>query len=117
MRRLVRRLLWPLLFAVVLVGVLFVAGYPAQTYFRQQDDLRTKRAEAAALETERAELEARAEALRDPAAVEALAREDYGLVRPGEESYGIVPAEQPRVVLPDSWPFVDLQVRFDRELD
>jgi cell division protein FtsL len=114
--RALRKLLWPALFAIVVVGVLFVAVYPAQTYMRQQDELQTKQAQLDDLEAHKADLEARAAALKDDSAVEAMARESYGLVFPGEEAYGIVPAQQPRVVLPDSWPFTELQVRFDRDL-
>jgi cell division protein FtsB len=111
-----RRLILPLLIAVVIVGVIFVAVYPAQTYLRQQDDLEAKRVSLEQLRIHNDELEDRAESLQDPAALELMAREQYGLVNPGEEAYGIVPAEEERVVLPDSWPFTQLQLRLDRHL-
>jgi cell division protein FtsB len=111
-----RRLILPLLFAVVIVGVIFVAVYPAQTYMRQQEDLDAKRTSLEQLRIHNDELEERAEALQDPAALELMAREQYGLVNPGEEAYGIIPADEQPVVLPDSWPFTQLQVRLDRHL-
>ena len=37
--------------------------------------------------------------------VERLAREQYNLVRPGEESYAILPPPPPKVELPQWWPF------------
>ena len=40
-------------------------------------------------------LEDRAARLRDPREIEQLAREQYGLVRPGEEPYVVLPAPPP----------------------
>ena len=38
-------------------------------------------------------------------APERLAREQYNLVRPGEEAYSVLPAPLPALELPDVWPF------------
>ena len=43
--------------------------------------------------------------METPEAVEQIAREDYGLVRPGETAYQVLPEGAPPVDLPDAWPF------------
>lgn len=112
----VRRALWPIIAAVVLVGVLFVGVYPTQTYFRQRDQLADKRAQLDELEATRTALTERVEQLNDPDQLELMARQEHGLVRPGEEVYAVVPPEKPPVQLPDTWPFIQLRVRLDRQV-
>jgi cell division protein DivIC len=112
-----RRALWPIIVAVVLVGVLFVGVYPTQTYFRQQEELVDKRDQLDEVETQNAELEEQVDELNDPEALELIARMQYGLVRPGEEVYAVVASERDPVTLPDTWPFTQLQVRLDRQVN
>ena len=85
------RLIWPILASVLLAGVLFVAVFPTQTLLQQRSEADEKQVELEEIEQRNAELERRVEELNDPAYLELLAREDFGLVRPGEESYIIVP--------------------------
>ena len=47
----------------------------------------------------------RVEALGTDEEIERIAREQYNLVFPGEEAYGILPATPPPPVVPDAWPF------------
>jgi len=86
-----RRLIWPILASVVFVGVLFVAVFPTQTLLGQQSEADEKRAELESVESRNAELQSRVAELEDPDYIEQLAREEFGLVKPGEESYVIVP--------------------------
>ena len=53
-------------------------------------------AKAAALEAENVRLERRITDLDDPATVELLAREQLGLVRPGEVPYVLIPPQVDR---------------------
>jgi hypothetical protein len=46
-----------------------------------------------------------ADALRSDAEIEKIAREQYGLVKPGEEAYHVLPPPQDPVEVPDVWPF------------
>ena len=41
----------------------------------------------------------------DPDEIERLAREEYGMVLPGEKPYRMLPAPEEPVDLPDTWPF------------
>lgn len=87
-----RFLAWALISGVVLAGVAVIAVFPTRTYLAQKDDLEAAEARLQVLTRENAELAARAERLNSDAEIERLAREQYSLVKPGEEAYAILPA-------------------------
>lgn len=103
--RLVRRLAWPLLLAVVTGGVLVLGVFPTRTYLDQRRTVAAAEARLRELEDTNRALEAEVRALDDDAEIERLAREQYGLARPGEEVYRILPPAQDPVVVPRTWPF------------
>jgi cell division protein FtsB len=90
-----RSKLIPLLVSVVAIGVLFVGVFPTRALLTQRGDIAEAQHELDVIAAANAELEARIEALRTNAEIERLAREKYGLVRPGEEAYAILPAPEP----------------------
>ncbi len=90
-----RRALGPVLAGILLVGLLLVAALPVRTLLHQRDATATAESELAELRERNAELDQRARRLRDPREIEQLAREEYGLVRPGEEQYVVLPAPAP----------------------
>ena len=79
---------------LVLVAVLFLAGFPARTYIEQREALASTNERLAVLRKSNKALEARTKELHSDAAVERLAREQYNLVRPGEEAYAILPGPE-----------------------
>lgn len=90
----------------VSLGVLAMvvwAVFPTRTYLEQREATHRAEERLAVLEAETAELEARAARLDSDAEIERLAREDHGLVRPGEEAYVILPPPLPDVDLPELW--------------
>jgi len=87
MRQIVRILVAMLM----LLAVLFLAGFPARTYLDQRQALASTSERLAVLQKNNKELAARAKALHSNEAVERLAREQYNLVRPGEEAFAILP--------------------------
>ena len=91
----VRRAAWPFVASVVLVGILFLFVFPTRTYLGQRQELDAAERRAEILSKENAELAARVKRLNTDAEIERLAREQYNLVRPGEEAYAILPAPQP----------------------
>ena len=101
---------WISLLAVALslaaVVVLFVAVYPTQALLDQQDETKETAADLQAVESENLELEERVAELQTDAAIEQLARDEYGLVYPGEEAYAILPGDGP--AYPRLWPFTQL---------
>ena len=90
-----RRRAWLLVASVVLVGVLFLAVFPTRTYLSQRRDLARTEQRLSVLSRQNGELSARVARLNTDAEIERLAREQYNLVRPGEEAYAILPPPGP----------------------
>ena len=90
-----KRVVGPALVALVVLGIVFVAVLPTRTLLQQRRDTKAASAELRELRERNDRLEERAERLRDPREIEQLAREQYGLVRPGEEPYVVLPAPPP----------------------
>lgn len=88
----VRRARWSLALLVALAMAMFLLGFPLRTYVEQRSALGQARATAARLAVDNRSLRAEAAQLQTPAEIERLARERYGLVRPGQEEYAILPA-------------------------
>jgi cell division protein FtsB len=77
--------------SVVLIGLLFAFVYPTRTFLDQRTDTNKARAQLELLHTENAKLAREAKKLRSDSEIERRARE-YGLVKPGERPYVIIPA-------------------------
>jgi cell division protein FtsB len=90
-----RRAAWPLVASVLLVGVLFLFVFPTRTYLHQRDGLDDARHRVQVLSDQNRQLASRVKKLNTDTEIERLAREQYNLVRPGEEAYAILPAPQP----------------------
>jgi cell division protein FtsB len=82
---------WLLVGGLALVGVLFVAVFPARTYLDQHRQRQEVLTRMKATDAKNKALEKRIATLHTDAEVERLAREQYNLVRPGEEAYAILP--------------------------
>jgi len=102
MRTALRRLFQGLIVVAVL-GLLVFAVFPTRTYLAQQDATSQAGERLKVLEEETAQLQARAVALDSDDEIERLAREDHGLVRPGEEAYVVLRPPLPPVDLPEMW--------------
>ena len=89
--RRIRRFLGPLIAAGVLVAFLGAGVFPTRTYLHQRDAIATEEAKLKVLTAENQKLAAKVERLATDAEIERLAREQYNLVRPGEEAYAILP--------------------------
>ena len=90
-----RRLRRLFVVALVVVGILFTFGNPARTWFDQHQDIAAARERNAVLAEQSRELQARVDQLNTDAEVEQIARKEHGLVRPGEEAFGILPGPSP----------------------
>ena len=80
---------------LAVVGVLFLAVFPGRTYLDQHHQRQQVVAQLKATDAKNKALEQRIRTLNTDAEVERLAREQYNLVRPGEEAYAILPTRQP----------------------
>ena len=76
---------------IVVIGLLFVVVFPVQAWMHQRAALSASEHRLTVIRKERQRLERKAMHLRDPREVERLARELYGMVRPGEQAYAAVP--------------------------
>jgi len=80
------------LFLVVLIGLLFAFVYPTRTFLDQRSETNKARAQLEILHAENARLAQESQRLSTDAEIERLAREKYGLVKPGERPFVILPA-------------------------
>jgi cell division protein FtsB len=78
--------------SLAVIAVLFVFVYPTSTFLHQRAELNAGEQRIAKLDVQTKLLEAQNKLLQGDAEVERIAREQYGLVRPGETPYVIVPA-------------------------
>ena len=90
------------LILVVLVGLLFAFVYPTRTFLDQRNETNKARAQLEVLQTENARLARESKRLSTDAEIERLARQKYGLVRPGERPFVILPAPSSTVPPPTS---------------
>jgi cell division protein FtsB len=88
-----------------LVAVLGVGVFPTRAFLDQRGEMGQAEERLAVLREQNEALEERLDALATPEEIERLAREQYNLVRPGEEAYSVLPAPLPPLELPSLWPF------------
>jgi cell division protein FtsB len=81
--------------SLALIAGLFIFVFPTRSYLSQRSDVNHARARLDVLRAENARLEQETTKLADPAEVERIARERFGLVRPGERAFTVVPAPPP----------------------
>lgn len=85
---------------LVLVVVLFAFVYPTRTFLLQRKEVTAAEQRLEVLERSTNSLRRDNIRLGSDAEVERRAREDFGMVRPGETPYVLVPAPTPTTRLP-----------------
>ena len=90
-----RRLFGALVALVVVGGFVFAFALPGRTYLEQRREVRRAEERVQVLEQETAKLGKRADELQTPEEIEQIAREQYGLAKPGEKAFAILPPEAP----------------------
>ena len=108
-----RRLVVPLLATALLIGVIVVGVFPTRSYLSQRAAIASASRQVDDLRATNDTMQAEADRLQSDAEIEAEARK-YGLVKPGEEAYHVLPAPEDAPKVPDVWPFNQLQQRLDR---
>ena len=81
-----------LLLSVILVGALFAFVYPTQTFLDQRDSTNNARQQLSVLDRENKKLAEAADRLRSDDEITRIARQYYGLVKPGERPFVILSA-------------------------
>tara|TARA_B100002052_G_scaffold76887_2_gene69861 strand:- start:4259 stop:4642 length:384 start_codon:yes stop_codon:yes gene_type:complete len=102
-----RYLFWLFILAVVVV-ILIWAIQPIRLWLDQREELSTKQQELTDIQSSNSSLEQRAEELQTPEQIELFARQNFGLIREGEEAYAVLPAAPGPLRIPSSWPFTEL---------
>jgi hypothetical protein len=100
-------MLWPLVGFAALLLFLAAAVFPTRTYLQQRDQMAAEQEKVQILTAENQKLAARVTELHTDAEIERLAREQYNLVKPGEEAYAILPGPddpEPEIANPSPAP-------------
>lgn len=94
---------------VFVVAFLFVAVFPTRTYLTQRRELAASARRLALFVEENAKLQAAADRLQRDDEIERLARERFGLVKPGEEAYVVFPQSPTAPAVPPLVPPAESQ--------
>jgi cell division protein FtsL len=87
-----RTTLSTVLLSLTVVGFLFAFVYPTSTFFRQRSELGASQTKLDRLDAETRRLQEENKKLHGPEEIERIARERYGLTKPGETPYVLVPS-------------------------
>lgn len=103
-----RRITLGVLVALATLLILWWSFDSFQLWREQGEELSVKQAELSQIENEYVILEKREQELYLPSEIEWLARQNFGLVKPGEEAFAVPPPAPEPVRLPSAWPFIYL---------
>jgi cell division protein FtsL len=95
------------LLAITVLAVLVIGVFPTRQYLAQRSESRARQATLEQLRAENARLEQQVAALGTDAEVERIARSEYNFVKPGEETYAVLPPPNTGPRVPSVWPFGD----------
>jgi cell division protein FtsB len=95
-----RRAVRILLVAVAVGGILLLFVLPGRIWLAQRRDTSAGQRQLHVLSQENAALAKRVAQLQNTAYIEQLARQQYGLVMPGEQAYDILPPPATTTTLP-----------------
>ncbi len=105
---------WLAVLLIVALAITLAGVFPFRQILAQTGQVEEAQAELTSLQDENARLQADAAALQTPAEIERVAREELGLVRPGETGYAVrqpdirpTPDPEPSVVVEDERTWVD----------
>jgi cell division protein FtsB len=96
----VKRAGWLVVAAVAAVGLAFLWLLPARVWLSQRHQLSTAERSIQVLSAQNQKLADRARELGTDAEIERLAREQYGLVKPGEQALEVLPSPRADAGLP-----------------
>jgi cell division protein FtsB len=100
-----RRLAWPVLITVVIAAIFGFGVLPTRSYLDRRQQVAAAEQRLAEVEHANEQARRQKERLQTDAEIERQAREHYGMVKPGEEAYKIVPPPEAPTEVPDVWPF------------
>ena len=105
MTKRMRRMLWTTLGAVTILVVMAVGVFPTRQYLDQRSQSAELQSELRYLQSENAKLTEKIDSLGTADAIEQIARQEHGYVRPFEENYVVVVPAGVVARVPSVWPF------------
>jgi cell division protein FtsL len=78
--------------SLVVVAILFLFVFPTRSFLAQRSQISGAQHDLDVLRTQNARLQKEAARLQTDAEIERIAREEYGMVRPGERAFVVIPA-------------------------
>ena len=105
MTKRMRRLLWTTLGVVTILVVLAVGVFPTRQYLAQRHQSAELHSQLRYLQSENTKLSEQIDSLGTAEAIEQIAREEHGYVRPFEENYDVVVPAGVVARVPSVWPF------------
>lgn len=78
--------------ALLLIGAAYLFVFPARTYLSQKDQIALQERTIAVLRAQDSKLSGEKAALQQDSTIEQIARQDYGLVKPGQQAFMVLPA-------------------------
>lgn len=88
-----RRKVRALLVVVAIGGLVFLFVLPGRTWWQQKSAISGTQHQLSVLTKENRVLQEKAAQLQDASYIGQIAREQYGLVEPGQKAYGIIPPQ------------------------
>jgi cell division protein FtsB len=87
-----RSTVWLLLASVVSVGVLLLFVFPTRTLVDQHHQISAVEHQLSVIDAENAHLRHEVAALHQPATIERMASQEFGLVMKGQKAYAVLPS-------------------------
>lgn len=103
-----RKIVIGIVFSLAALLALWWSFDSIQLWREQGRELSIKEAELIEIEGANQILQERRETLYQPSEIEWLARQNFGLIKPGEEAFIVPPPAPEPVRLPSIWPFTHL---------
>lgn len=101
-----RRLALLILVTMVVLGGALLGSFPARSIAAQRNETAKAETRLGDLDAEIARLVSRVDQLQQPAEIQRIAREKYGYVPPGTESYRVITPSAGDVPMPHGWPLL-----------
>lgn len=84
-----------LLIALVGLTVYLLAVFPTRSYLLQRSQVRNTISQVKAVENSNNALQGQINSMNSPSEIESVARSQYGLIKPGEKAFVVLPPNSP----------------------
>lgn len=78
-------------FVLVGIAIYFLAVFPTRSFLLQRQQVRSTVAKVKAMEASNQALQKQVNAMNSPSEIASIARSEYGLIKPGEKAFVVLP--------------------------